>query len=345
MEKDNKVTVNTKIESIVRKVYDGDYPTKEEIRTLLNAEPHSVDAGFIISSADKLNRLASNNRAEVHAQIGINCAPCPRNCSFCAFAAKNKVFNESTEISIENAVLMAHNAEKEGANALFIMATGDYPFKKFVEVSKEIRSQIKSETVLIANIGDFNFDEGRELKDAGYTGIYHAVRMGEGEVTNIAPETRLKTVQSAREAGLLIGTCVEPIGPEHEVDEIVEKIIIGRDMEPCYSGAMRRINIPGSAMEKYGMLTEYQMAFMVAVVRLSMGRNLMANCTHEPNLLGATMGANLFWAEVGTNPRDTERETSEGRGLDVFSCRKMFSETDYDLVQGPSIFYSENNGI
>ena len=185
--------------------------------------------------------------------------------------------------------------------------------------------------------------EGR-LRWLGH-GSRHDGGMGEGEVTNIAPETRLKTVQSARESGLLIGTCVEPIGPEHEVDEIVEKIIIGRDMKLCYSGAMRRINIPGSEMEEYGMLTEYQMAFIVAVVRLSMGRNLMANCTHEPNLLGATTGANLFWSEVGTNPRDTEKETSEGRGLDVFSCKKMFLETDYDLVQGPSIFYSENNGI
>jgi biotin synthase len=98
-------------------------------------------------------------------------------------------------------------------------------------------------------------------------------------------------------------------------------------------------------MEKYGMLTEYRLAFIVAVVRLSMGRNLMANCTHEPNLLGAATGANLFWAEIGTNPRDTERETSEGRGLDVYSCKKMFSETEYDLVQGPSIFYDEDNGI
>lgn len=337
--------VNTKIEKTVGKVYEGKYPSAEEIRLLLDTEPHSIEAGFIISSADNLNRLASNNKAEVHAQIGINCAPCPHNCSFCAFAAKNKIFKENVEITIEDAILMSHNAEKEGANALFIMATGGYPFKKFIEISKEIRSQIKSETVMIANIDDFNYSDGKELKDAGYTGIYHAVRMGEGKATTILPEKRLKTVQSAKEAGLLIGTCVEPIGPEHKVDEIIEKILITRDMKPCFSGAMRRINIPGSELEKYGMLTEYQLAFIVAVVRLSMGRNLMANCTHEPNLLGAATGANLFWAEVGTNPRDTEKETSEGRGLGVFSCKKMFSETDYDIVQGPSIFYSAINKI
>ncbi len=337
--------LNAKIEKIVGNVYDGKSPSAEDIRLLLNTEPHSIEAGFIITSADTLNRSASKNRAEVHAQIGINCAPCPRNCSFCAFAAKNNVFKENVDITIEDALLMSHNAEKDGANALFIMTTGGYPFRKFIEISKEIRSQIQPETVMIANIDDFDYSEGKELKDAGYTGIYHAVRMGEGKATTIPPERRLKTVQAAREAGLLIGTCVEPIGPEHTVDEIVEKILITRDMKPCFSGAMRRINIPGSELEKFGMLTEYQSAFIVAVVRLAMGRNLMANCTHEPNLLGAATGANLFWAETGTNPRDTEKETSEGRGLDVFSCKKMLSEADYEIVQGPSIFYSAINKI
>ncbi len=335
--------VDTKIVKIVGSVYDGKYPSAEEIRLLLNTEPHSIDAGYIIASADNLNRAASKNRAEVHAQIGINCAPCPRNCSFCAFAAKNQVFKENVDIKIEDAILMSHNAEKEGANALFVMATGGYPIRKFIDISKEIRSHIKPETVMIANIDDFDYSEGKELKDSGYAGIYHAVRMGEGKTTTILPERRLKTVQAAREAGLLVGTCIEPIGPEHTVDEIVEKILISRDMKPCFSGAMRRINIPGSELEKYGMLTEYQLAFIVAVVRLAMGRNLMANCTHEPNLLGAATGANLFWAEVGTNPRDTEKETSEGRGLDVFSCKRMLSEADYDIVQGPSIFYSAVN--
>jgi biotin synthase len=192
---------------------------------------------------------------------------------------------------------------------------------------------------MIANIGDFGYKEGRQLKEAGYTGIYHAVRMGEGRDTRIDPQTRLNTIRAAREAGLLIGTCVEPIGPEHSIEEITEKILIGREINPCYSGAMRRINIPGSELERYGMISEYRLAFLVAVVRLAMGRDLIGNCTHEPNLLGAIAGANLFWAEVGTNPRDIEVETSEGRGLDIQSCAALFKEADFDILQGPSIIY------
>jgi biotin synthase len=334
------MSISFRVREVIKKVYNGEYPDEADLHMLLEIEPHSVDAGLVIGTADEINRSASQGKAEVHAQIGLNLSPCPRNCSFCAFAAKNKVFKEKTELDVETVVQMGKQAEKDGANALFIMTTGDYPISKFVEISKELRSKLKPESVMIANIGDMGISDAKRVKEAGYAGIYHAVRMGEGRDTSIAPETRLKTVEAAHEVGLLIGTCVEPIGPEHDNEEIIEKIRIGRDMIPCYSGAMRRISIPGSSLEHYGMISEYRMGYLVAVVRLAMGKHLRGNCTHEPNILGATAGANLFWAEVGTNPRDTEAETSQSRGLDVKACNKMFFEADFELLKGPSLIYS-----
>lgn len=336
---DGKMPAAPKIKDIVLKTQDGGVLTPDDIQQLLRVEPHSADAGYVMGCADKMNRAASNGKAEVHAQIGLNLSPCPRNCTFCAFAAKNRVFKGKHELTVEQALEMSLRAEEENANALFLMATGDYPFSKYIDISREIRSKLRPETVMIANVGDFDYEEGKQLKDAGYRGIYHAVRMGEGRETRISPETRLHTVQVAGEVGLLIGTCVEPVGPEHRIEEIVEKIIIGRDMNPCYSGAMRRISIPGTEMEKFGMLSEYQMAYLVAVVRLSMGNGVIGNCTHEPNILGASSGANLFWAEVGSNPRDTEADTAKGRGADVGRCRKLFLEADFEVLEGPSLIY------
>jgi len=334
--------VDPRVTDMISKVLDGNLLTREEIVFLLQIPLHSPEAGFVITFADTINRTASNGKAEVHAQIGVNLSACPKNCSFCAFAAKNNVFTEQNELSLEDLTFLARKAEGEGANAIFFMATGDYSFGRFIDISMEVRKELKPDTVLIANVGDFDAEEAKQLKDAGYAGIYHAVRMGEGKDTRIDPKRRLKTVTVARDAGLLIGTCVEPVGPEHGIDEIADKILIGRDMNPCYSGAMRRIGIPGSEMEKYGMITEYHMAFLVSVVRLAMGKDLAGNCTHEPNILGAAAGANLFWAEVGTNPRDTEADTSKGRGLDVRSCIDMFKEADFEMLQGPSIIYGNN---
>jgi biotin synthase len=337
--------MSPKVNEIVNKVFNGHFITREEIAYLLKVDPHSIDGGFIMAAANSITRAASKSKAEVHAQIGLNLSPCPNNCSFCAFAAKNGVFKDRNELSIEEIVQLALRAEGDGANAIFLMTTADYPCGKFIEISKEVRRQVKRKTVMIVNIGDFEYGEAKQLKEAGYTGIYHAVRMGEGKDTKIAPETRLRTVKAAREAGLLIGTCVEPIGPEHSIDEIADKILIGREMNPCYSGAMRRISIPGSELDRFGMISEYRLAFLVAVARLAMGRELIGNCTHEPNILGAVAGANLFWAEVGTNPRDTEVETSEGRGMDVKSCMEMLKEADFDILQGPSAIYRENKYI
>ena len=334
--------INPNVREIIDEVFDGHLLTKNELIFLLRIPQHSIEAGFVIASANALNRAVSTGKAEVHAQIGINLSPCPINCSFCSFAVKNNVFNENVELNTANIVQAAMSAEEKGANAIYFMTTGDYPVDKFIEISIEVRSNLKTDTVMVANIGDFNYTAARQLKDAGYTGIYHAVRMGEGRETKIKPEIRLKTIKVARDAGLLIGTCVEPIGPEHSNDEIVEKILIAREVKPCFSGAMRRISIHGSKLEKYGMISEYHLAYLVAVVRLAMGKDLIGNCTHEPNKLGATSGANLFWAEMGTNPRDTKIETAKGRGLDMQSCIEMFKEVDFEIFQGPSLIYRKN---
>lgn len=335
--------LDPKVTNIVEKVFADDILMKNDIEFLLRIPEHSIEAGFIMASADVVNRSASNNKAEVHAQIGLNISSCAYNCEFCAFAEKYKIFKERNELSNEETTRLALEAEGGGANAIFFMTTGDYPFNKFVEISMEVRSKLRSETVMIANIGDFSCEEGEKLKEVGYTGIYHAVRMGEGRDTRIDPETRLNTMRAARKAGLLLGTCVEPVGPEHSIDEIAEKIIMGRELNPCFSGVMRRINIPDSEFTQCGMISEYRLALLVSITRLAMGKTPIGNCTHEPNMLGLIAGANLLWAEAGANPRDTEIETSKGRGLDVKTCIEMFKETGFEALQGPSMVYNEKN--
>ena len=109
--------------------------------------------------------------------------------------------------------------------------------------------------------------------------------------------------------------------------------------EPAYSGAGRRILIPGTEIAKRGMISELRMAQIVAVTRLGMPRSVMGNCTHEPCALGAIAGENLFWAEVGANPRDIEAQTEKGRGVDVAGCRSIFNESNWDVWDQPSRYF------
>ena len=173
----------------------------------------------------------------------------------------------------------------------------------------------------------------------GFSGVYHALRLREGKDTGLSVEKRKQSIINFKEAGLEVDTCVEPVGPEHTNEELADMIAFTASINPSYSGAARRIPIPGTAMAGLGAISEMRMAQIVAVTRLGMPRSVRGNCTHEPCTLGAVAGANLFWAEVGANPRDIEEKTEEGRGETVASCRSIFQESNWDIRKGPSRFY------
>jgi biotin synthase len=325
---------------IISKSLGGTLPNEDETAQLFRAPLFSRESAMILSAAREKSERASNGLAEVHAQVGLNVAPCPNNCMFCAFAAKNKVFTKPFELPVEEAVNQAKRFEEDGANAIFVMSTADYPFERFVEVSQEIRQSLRPETVLVANVGDFSGEQARLLKDCGFAGVYHAVRLGEGRDTRIPVERRLETFRNAREVGLLLGTCVEPVGSEHTIQELVEKTIITREAKPVYGGSARRIPIPDTEMATHGIVSEARMAHILAVVRLALSDDVAGNCTHEPNVIGAAAGANLLWAEAGSNPRDTEAKTENKRGMTVQDCIRVFEEAEWEVLKGPSRFYT-----
>lgn len=328
------------LDKIIEKSLQGEILSAEEIALLLSVPLFSAESATIITASRLKSERACDGLAEIHAQVGLNIAPCPRNCAFCAFAEKNRVFDMVSELSAEEAVSAAIQFEEDGANAIYVMATADYPFAKFIEMSQEIRKCLKRETVLIANVGDFDIKQARLLKDVGYSGIYHAVRLGEGVVTSISVKQRLRSMKYAKESGLMIGTCVEPIGTEHSLKELVEKTVFTQEVLPRFSGAARRIPIPGTELAPHGMVSEARMAHILAVVRLAIADQTPGNCTHEPNVIGAAAGANLMWAESGSNPRDTEQKTEGKRGMTVQDCKRVFREAEWQVLQGPSKFFS-----
>jgi len=93
---------------------------------------------------------------------------------------------------------------------------------------------------------------------------------------------------------------------------------------------MRRINFAGSPMAALGMISELEMARMVAVSRLVMGDVPRAHCTHEPHSASLLAGANLFFPEVGASPRDGQADTGKGRGHSLAQCRQMQQEMGWN---------------
>ncbi|ACF13214.1 Radical SAM domain protein [Chloroherpeton thalassium ATCC 35110] len=317
--------------------------SKAQLVWMLSLPLDSPETYLLMAEAKRISKELTGNKAEVHGQFALNLAPCGENCKYCSFAAINQVFTKATKLSPEEAVESALYLEAVGASAVYMMATANYLFGELLEMAQEVRRHIKPETLLIANVGDRTQKEANEMRAAGFDGVYHAMRLREGVDTEIPPHKRMESFAAFRQAGLSIGTCVEPVGPEHRNDEIADMILLTASLEPAYSGAARRISIPGTEMaEKYGMISEIRQAQCVAVTRLGMPRSVKGNCTHEPCVIGAAAGANLFWAEIGANPRDIKEKTEDGRGFTVQKCRALFEEADCGILDGQSEFYKTN---
>lgn len=329
-----------RIQDVLRKAREAEPLSREELVRLLACKPDSSESYRIMAAACRISKDLTGNKAEVHAQLALNLAPCPANCRFCSFAQMNGVFRKETRLGPEEAVAYAKGFEDDGASAVLLMTTAHYPLGLFLEMSREVRRNLRDETVLIANVGDQSYKAAKQMKDAGFAGVYHALRLREGIDSGLKPEKRKESVRNFQEAGLLVGTCVEPVGPEHTNEGIADLILYTASIAPAFSGSARCIPIPGTEMAERGIITELRMAQIVAVTRLGMPRTVLGNCTHEPCTLGAVVVANLFWAEAGGNPRDTREKTEEGRGESVASCRTIFRESGWDVRQGPSRYYN-----
>ncbi|RTZ97244.1 MAG: radical SAM protein [Deltaproteobacteria bacterium] len=302
--------------------------SRNEALTLMRIKHHSQECDALMGVANRISRWQFGGKGENHFHIGLNVEPCPMDCLFCSLTRNAGIFKDKTEFSSDQVIQWARQAESHGADGLNLMTTGSYPFKRLLEMGRILQKE--TSVPLIANTRDINHREGEALLDAGFVGAYHAVRLGEGRDTPLKREKRIQTIQVLNDVGLLWMNCVEPVGPEHSAEEIVDLMFLARDNGATYSGIMRRINFPGSPMTHFGMISELEMARLVAISRLVMGDVPKAHCTHEPHAASLMAGANLFFPEVGASPRDGKADTGKGRGIGIETCQKIQREMEWD---------------
>ena len=76
------------IHDLIRKSQTGEQLSRKELMQLLSLSPDSSEAYLVMAEANRISRELTGNKAEVHAQLALNLAPCPCNCVFCAFAQR-----------------------------------------------------------------------------------------------------------------------------------------------------------------------------------------------------------------------------------------------------------------
>jgi biotin synthase len=172
------------------------------------------------------------------------------------------------------------------------MTTADYSFERFCEVAGAVREVVHPKIALMANIGDFDLDKARALKDAGIDVVYHAVRVGEGAITSIAVERRYETIEAVRAAKLLLMSGVEPIYAEQDDAAVIDRMIEVSSWDLVCSGLGSLRTVRGTRMQDFHPLSRPRYAVLSALFRLLAG-------THIP--YGSE---NSCWCDGGTNPRD-----------------------------------------
>ena len=333
--------MDQKITGIIARAQEGKAPAYEEVMELLALDEASPEATAVRGAANDLVRAKTGNACAMWGQIGIDVYPCEADCQFCSFAKSTTCFTEHVTMSVEEVVKRAKEFTKGGdLYGLWLMCMNSYDEDYFLEVVKAVRAAIPPQTMLFSNIGDTDVEYFEKLKAAGLDGAYHVKRIGEGELTKIAPERREATIAAAHEAGLQVQDCCEPIGAETPNEAIATRLFEIKQRDDDYgvyngSGVMKRNSVPGTRYEGLANeITDMRLALIGAIETFVMvdQDDFPWMAVHEPNTVSLMSGANTIWAETGFNPRDTAEDTSAGRGLDVPAVRQMFYQAGFRML-------------
>ncbi|MDR1937553.1 MAG: radical SAM protein [Tannerellaceae bacterium] len=319
------------MDELFRKIETGVDLSQSDAVRLLSVDNTGREYYRLLYLARAQSVKAFGNRGYVFAQIGINAEPCSINCHFCSMAAGHYALPGKWRKSIEEIIEGVKQLVEDRANDIFLMTTADYPVEDFIAVGKAVRSYIPPEIRFVANIGDFDLPTARKLKEAGFTGAYHIVRMREGMDTGAPVEQRVKTLDAICEAGLELYYCVEPIGPEHSGDEIAAEIFRAKDYRVEAMAVMRRTPVAGTPLFHYGAISTPELCKIAAVAQLVVRPTRSMN-VHEVTEMSILAGINQLYAEAGANPRDTDDNTENNRGYTVQATRKLLENSGYIVV-------------
>ncbi|MEG0304405.1 MAG: radical SAM protein [Oscillospiraceae bacterium] len=316
------------IDLILRRIEKNETLSKNDICTLLSVKTCSHEYYKLLYMANEYSRITFGGRGMIFAQIGIDAQECRINCKFCSLAKGAFDSNKAYIKPLSDTVEQAKELVSCGIDDLFLMTTAEFSQKKFLEYGRAVRAVIPKTMRLVANVGDFDEDYAKKLKMAGFTGAYHICRLGEGIDTAAAPQTRVNTMNVIKSAGLELYYCVEPIGPEHTNEAIATEILRIQDYPVGVMAVMKRCPVKGTELFANGEITAARLAQICAVTTLA-ARPPRAMCVHEPDELSLMAGANQIYAECGTNPRDLENDTKNGRGFSVEKAKRMLRQTEW----------------
>jgi biotin synthase len=288
-----------------------------------------------LERADARARRVAGGRGRVYASIGVDSAPCTRNCRFCSHGARWGVYPAAHELRIDHVSGIAERIAPHRPDWLTLRTTQDFPVARLAELAAAVRGIVPRDTAIVVNTGEFSGREADQLLAAGVTAVYHTYRLREGIDTGIAPRARRRTLEIIRDSGLALYALVEPVGPEHTDEELVEAAFRLKDFGVRVSGAMARVPVPGTPLAPLGRASEERIVRTIAMTRLVSGPEVEAICVHPPLPAALRAGANVVVVDAGATPRDTRDAGTAWHGFDVVAAKAVLEEAGWSTRTPP----------
>ncbi len=293
-------SVDEQVKTLVDAACKGVRLTAEQLVTLLDVAEDTPTTEYVREKADGLSRTACKGRGFIYAQIGLDRLPCPENCRFCLFAACNKRAEDDGPflVDLDDVIHAAKLFAAGGAHLISLMATASYPF---VQLEKAIRlaHEAAPNVALMVNAADMDIDQAKRLREAGASVAYHALRLREGEITDIQPATRRATMRAIRDAGLQLMTGVEPLFTQATSAEIAQVMCQIREFSPYCTGACKLTKSDHANCSLSSASLE-QVRYVACVLRLAVGLSVPVGCA----------GA-VAWVDAGCDPRGRGYATND----------------------------------
>ncbi len=292
----------------------------DELAAICALDPLSPEAFHLRWACRELNRRASGGAGAVFAQIGLDANPCSGECGYCSFAASNSSWTDVLELTDDQAVSYAVELDRAGIHLISLMTTCSYGLERFCEVASKVRREVSGDLPLIANIGDFGSEGAEMLVSAGIDGIYHAPRLGEGEITRIPIDSRFSTLDASRDAGLVVCSGVEPLRPGLDPCDVAERIVELAAYDPVLLTVSLLVAVTGTPWESMLLSTEPYRALIEGAARLALGER------------SPYSSMNVVWVDAGTRPRGVRMADGSALADEVRAKRAVLAKAGWEVL-------------
>lgn len=314
---------------LIERCESGDLLSPEDAILILNENLQGEELNRIYAEADRRTRAYWKNRGRIWSAIGVDSTLCSRNCKFCSHGAAWGVFDQPHELSVEEVLEHVARLAPHKPDWITLRTTQDYGIDRLCDLVRKVRNASPVESEIVVNTGEFGVEDAKKLKAAGASVVYHTIRLREGCDTGLTVEDRIETLKAMQSAGLEMAALVEPLGPEHTDEEIVEAAFRLKPYDIRLGGVMARVPIPGTPLYDLGEVSEERQVRVIALTRLIYGPEVDAICIHPPTSGALRAGANTVVVESGAIPRDQDLSASSWRGFSPNDAKQLFLDSGF----------------